>query len=224
MSTAKGPYEHQPSTQHCASTEVFTKMHLMNSDHSDCEFGMEPILHFHFYHSWKISARQINSISKEDSVGDWARYWSRTPKAASIPGSSFLHQLTRLCPENAHTGFSLAGKSSMCFSPVEISPLWWCLPWVHDLLSLPGTQSLRSLSLSFVCLHQPVRVKCAAKRAVEKWEICLQYEPQHIWGFKVSSHPSPTIQALSRSNTPSPSGSFLCAELKSATTALRVEG
>lgn len=62
---------------------------------------------------------------------------------------SLLHQLTRLCPKNAHTGLSLACMRSMCFSPVEISPLWWCLTWVCDLLSLLGNHLEPLLTFPF---------------------------------------------------------------------------
>lgn len=96
----------------------------------------------------------------------------------------------------------------MCFSPVEISPLWWCLTWVCDLLSPLGNHLEPLLTFPFPLSHQPVKLKCAAKNEGEKCEPCLQYEPQHSWGSKAST--PPPSQALSRSNTSSPSVVPLC--------------
>lgn len=101
----------------------------------------------------------------------------------------------------------------MCFSPVDISPLWWCLTWVRDLLSPLGNHLEPVLSFLFFCLsHQPVKLKCTAEHEAEKYEIHVEYEPQHIWGFKVSS--------LTHRLTLSPPTAIpLC---RSATTALRI--
>lgn len=120
---------------------------------------------------------------------------------------SLLHQLTRLCPKNAHTGLSLACMRSMCFSPVEISPLWWCLTWVCDLLSLLGNHLEPLLTFPF-----PLFVS-----SVWNWSVCQTWRGEvqvmltvwataylGIWGVY-----TPPSQALSRSNT-SPSVAPLC--------------
>lgn len=121
-------------------------------------------------------------------------YWSRTPKVTYPPGSRLLlHQLTRLHPENSSTGRSWACICCMCLSAVEISPLWCCLTWVHELYFYRGTTcSLLSLSLFFCLSHQPVQLKCADKHEVETHEICLKYEPQHLWGLTWGFFPPST--------------------------------
>lgn len=100
---------------------------------------------------------------------------------------SLLHPLARLCPENAHSGLGLAGTRSMCFSPVEISPLWWCLTWVCDLLS-PLSNHLEPLLTFpfplFVSSACETQVCCRTWRGEVRamltvWAIaCLG-----IWGF-----------------------------------------
>lgn len=79
-------------------------------------------------------------------------------------------------------------------------------------MSALGSWSLISAGYLRVSAHFPfsfVSPACETEACCQPWSgeagDLLQYEPQHIWGFKVSSHPSPTIQALSRLNTPSPS-------------------
>lgn len=84
-------------------------------------------------------------------------------------------------------------------------------------MSALGSWSLISAGYLRVSAHFPfsfVSAVCETEACCQPWSgeagDLLQYEPQHIWGFKVSSHPSPTIQALSRLNTPSPSVAPLC--------------
>lgn len=133
---------------------------------------------------------------------------------------SLLHPLARLCPENAHSGLGLAGTRSMCFSPVEISPLWWCLTWVCDLLSPLGNHLEPLLTFPFplfVSSACETQVCCRTWRG-EVWAMLTVWAIAclGIWGF----YPPPI--KLSADQILLPHQSLLCADLKSATTALRV--
>lgn len=122
---------------------------------------------------------------------------------------SLLHPLARLCPENAHSGLGLAGTRSMCFSPVEISLLWWCLTWVCDLLSPLGNhlEPLAHFPFSFVCLislwNSSVLPNMKGRSASHA------YGMSHSMLGDLRLLPTPH-QALSRSNTSSPSVAPLC--------------
>lgn len=75
----------------------------------------------------------------------------------------------------------------MCFSPVEISPLWWCLTWVCDLLSPLGNHLEPLLTFPFPLF---VSSACETQVCCRKWRgevramltvwaiACLG-----IWGF-----------------------------------------
>lgn len=149
-----------------------------------------------------------------------SRFSGREPQKQPIfLVQSLLHQLTRLCSENAHTGLSLACMRSMCFSPVEISPLWWCLTWVCDLLSLLGNLLEPLLTFPF-----PLFVS-----SVWNWSVLpnmkgrsarYAYSMSHsiLGDLRLLHHPHLKLSA----DQILPHQSLLCADLKSATTALRV--
>lgn len=106
----------------------------------------------------------------------------------------------------------------MCFSPVEISPLWWCLTWVCDLLSLLGNHLGPLLTFPFPLFVSSVwngSVLPNMKGRSARYAYSVSTAYLGIWGFHTTPISSSADQIL-------PHQSLLCADLKSATTALRV--